>query len=693
MSSTVLCSHCNIIDLDSIFTEDLSKSVIQTNVQYVSPLRAVPGPGCILCKFFQQVSPPEPAETDSRTTKKLYLFGFQDYRSTRRSALSYPLEPSERSALSPSLGIFWLTATDANYFRFGKASQREELALDQRLCMEMRRSLTLTGFISGHTKVDQGRDEGHRRAQVLQASRADFQKISLWLDRCRKEHGPGCSDPRHGQHWPSSLINCKTLNIEEHCGSSQYLALSYVWGTKVKKVTSTSLRSLWPELLSVIKDAIRVTRRLGYQYLWVDYFCVPQNAVEIETAVSNMGSIYNNADLVIFASSGKGAGDGLPGISRMRRNEQPSVIIGQHKLVSSMMLPVERIRRSTWNTRGWTYQEERSARRRLYFTEDQVYFECCRSSCAEVDPTTQEWPNHGRGIDHETTASFIESIHFDRSGATRDHWSHVKEVSQRRLTYPEDVLNAILGVLRLPLPNHYFSPGHLQGIPLNQDDGGFPSPSYFATQLCWTLDRPAHRRAKFPSWSWTGWIGQPVSPPVTYYTPLLAMAEDSFIAVAVQSGASDKHRNLRELYQQNHLDVSYNKLGTHVLRITTMVVPFTLCYLGLIDGHPQLPCPRVLPAPSSQDTAASQSQEPSSCKVPNAREAYYAAMPTGNGTVYARFLPTLDLDHQHTASLICERPMVGLKLFHNLKPARRQRCPDEKGRPLHPIGTTRCSTS
>lgn len=350
------------------------------------------------------------------------------------------------------------------------------------------------------------------------------------------------------------------------------------------------------------------------------------------------------------------------------------------------MHPVERVRLSTWETRGWTYQEERSAQRRLYFTEDQVYYECRSSSCAEVDSMIQVWPNYVGTIDHETTASFVESLNFVKLGATRNHWEHVREVSERNLTNPLDVLDSILGVLRLPLAGEYETPGHLQGIPLRKPLATtFPCPSYFAHQLCWNLDGPGYRRAGFPSWSWTGWIGQPVLSPAVYYTSLLAMDHDSLIEVDVQSGASEVHKNLRELYRQNHLDVSYNKLGTHILRITTMGVEFRLCHLSQVDGHPQLPCPRVLPASNSQNTTASQPQEPSSCKLSNAHEAYYAAMPTGNGTVYARFLPTIGLGYQLKASRMCEMPMVGLKLFHNLKKAKRQCCPDDRGRLCTPL--------
>ena len=38
--------------------------------------------------------------------------------------------------------------------------------------------------------------------------------------------------------------------------------------------------------------------------------------------------------------------------------------------------PVNEVETSKWNTRGWAYQEGLLARRRLVFTESQVYFQC-----------------------------------------------------------------------------------------------------------------------------------------------------------------------------------------------------------------------------------------------------------------------------------------------------------------------------
>ena len=686
MSSTSLCLDCESIDFDSIFTDDPSKSVVQADIQYVSKLRGLPVPGCPLCLFIERMAPSKPSLVNSRGEPNLYLLGFKDYHSTRVSSLEYPLKPRQFSLLCPILGVFWLNSQEVDCFRPEHFKRRKDPNFLACLKADMRCSLSVTGYIAGHPGIYQHhQDPGLRRAHLVGQPELDYRKIEHWLRRCQETHSM-CSDPPDGRDKPSHLIDCESLNVEENLANNQYIALSYVWGTNTTEETSTSLRSVWSTVPLTIKDAIHMTPRLGFRYLWVDHHCIPKIKSALESAIPKMGSIYGNARLVLIASAGVDAHNGLPGVSTATRSYQPRVSIGRHMLVSSMMHPVERVRLSTWKTRGWTYQEERSAQRRLYFTEDQVYYECGSSSCAEVDSMIQVWPNYVGTIDHETTASFVESLNFVKSGAKRNHWEHVREVSRRNLTYPLDVLDCILGVLRLPLAGEHKTPGHLQGIPLRAPLATrFPCPGYFAHQLCWQLDGPGCRRAGFPSWSWTGWIGHPVSPPAVYYTSLLAMAHDSLIEIDVQSEASGVCKNLRELYQQNHLDVSYNRSGTHVLQITTMVVEFTLLYLAQANEHLRLPCSRVFPASHSQHTTASQYQEPSSCKLSDAHEAYYAALAIRGGMVYARFLPTIDLGHQHAISRMRGMPMVGLKLFHNLPKAKRQGCPDNKGRLCTPL--------
>jgi hypothetical protein len=96
-----------------------------------------------------------------------------------------------------------------------------------------------------------------------------------------------------------------------------------------------------------------------------------------------MGLIYQTAEVTLIAAAGEGPEHGLPGIRR-RTISQPQGQIGKHFLVSPMMNLIYTIIKSKWMTRAWTYQEAISSRRRLVFTDEQMYFECCGMYCCEA---------------------------------------------------------------------------------------------------------------------------------------------------------------------------------------------------------------------------------------------------------------------------------------------------------------------
>jgi hypothetical protein len=102
--------------------------------------------------------------------------------------------------------------------------------------------------------------------------------------------------------------------------ASRYVALSYVWGQeRMERETPRSLKAAvrvgndgvetieLPELLPrTIQDSIKVTRFIGYHYLWVDSLCIIQDdPTDQERQLDMMDEIYSNASLTIAAGSGQ----------------------------------------------------------------------------------------------------------------------------------------------------------------------------------------------------------------------------------------------------------------------------------------------------------------------------------------------------------------------------------------------------
>jgi len=89
----------------------------------------------------------------------------------------------------------------------------------------------------------------------------------------------------------------------------------------------------------------------------------------------------------------------------------------------------------------------------------------------------------------------------------------IEEYSKRSLTYEGDIINALLGLLKLFEQEHQIR--HVWGLPYPVQDpcrvkyGSITRlrKAAFVDALCWKLRSPSTRRKSFPSWSWTGWRG------------------------------------------------------------------------------------------------------------------------------------------------------------------------------------------
>lgn len=89
-----------------------------------------------------------------------------------------------------------------------------------------------------------------------------------------------------------------------------------------------------------------------------------------------MDKVYLCAVITIVAAAGESANYGLPEVSFTLRRAQPYAAVRGQLLASTMRNSQVAIGSSRWANRGWTYQEGALSKRRLVFTDDQVFFEC-----------------------------------------------------------------------------------------------------------------------------------------------------------------------------------------------------------------------------------------------------------------------------------------------------------------------------
>jgi hypothetical protein len=107
------------------------------------------------------------------------------------------------------------------------------------------------------------------------------------------------------------------LLITEGC-RGHYVALSHCWGTLGKHPLRTTTDNLqehisgisWSTLPKTFQDALKITRELGIDYIWIDSLCIVQDSEEDWRQESReMGLIYERARVTIAAA---GAADSSP---------------------------------------------------------------------------------------------------------------------------------------------------------------------------------------------------------------------------------------------------------------------------------------------------------------------------------------------------------------------------------------------
>lgn len=335
----------------------------------------------------------------------------------------------------------------------------------------------------------------------------DYDMVKSWLGFCASNHSKLCTTGSLPSISGFRVIDCSSRQIilwdqRQH---DEYVTLSYIWGATSEEFASNC--NILPQKLPLlIEDSFRVTQNLGFKYLWIDRYCVPQHdSLDKHIQIQNMGVIYQHSALTLIAASSRSPLDGLPGVSYSCSRPQPHIQIGEHNLFISYDVEYE-VRNSNWNTRGWTYQEGLRSRRRLVFTRTQVYFQCTSMCCAEsLDIPLSSLHT----ADLQRFRDDIDvPMAFPRREVGRkldDLPERIKEYSTRAFTFKRDRLDAFKGILAV-FENMKPPIGNLLGLPL------YPAPSKMlalTAGLSWVVHSfkkgDVRRLNTFPSWTWLGW--------------------------------------------------------------------------------------------------------------------------------------------------------------------------------------------
>ncbi|RYP49459.1 hypothetical protein DL769_011068 [Monosporascus sp. CRB-8-3] len=349
----------------------------------------------------------------------------------------------------------------------------------------------------------------------------DASRLRGWVNSCAEWHGSDCVSVRTWNTKDYDAPFIRLLDLELDCivcvdEPPKYVTLSYVWGTApVFKATNENIKELaepgglrhfHEDLPRTIQDAIIVAREAGFRYLWVDSLCILQDSVvDKRYQLAAMDRIYAEAALTIVAAGGDDANAGISGLHPGSRNIRQQTARYSSELTLLSLLPDWQgaVGGSTWNSRGWTYQERVLSRRCLFFTNDTVYFHCGRAIWGEdyhAETPLLEYcaPIGGDSIDGgRNTGASPTKDWFD------EYSKVMAEYTSRDLTHATDRVRAIGGILNIY--RSLYKCNFLCGIP----------DSYLEAGILWqptealrrAVDDQPNGRPLFPSWSWAGWIG------------------------------------------------------------------------------------------------------------------------------------------------------------------------------------------
>lgn len=375
----------------------------------------------------------------------------------------------------------------------------------------------------------------------LLGNHINFETIKSWIAICTTSHTSvdeftGCGT-RKWETKQRKLYDLKVIDVTNDCivtlpEGKSYIALSYVWGQSTTLTANKGNRDALSQpgglsraaekvpIARTILDAIVLTRKANLRYIWVDSLCIVQDdEAEKLRLIGEMASVYLAAVITIIAAAGDSASAGLPGIQPKSRKIEQDIARVSPEL--SLVLPRQlrtNIDSSTWNTRGWTFQERLYSKRLLVFLPDGIYWQC--RSVIWAEDVVHEHPSarDDEMMDFRARLRFLnpdpdwvpefpaglssdgQALLFRHPTMAEYEWV-VQEYTRRQLTYSDDIERAFTGVqnvLKLGLKDFQY------GLPM----------SYLDMAILWRPTDALVRRSglgtNFPTWSWMGWIGSVV---------------------------------------------------------------------------------------------------------------------------------------------------------------------------------------
>lgn len=255
------------------------------------------------------------------------------------------------------------------------------------------------------------------------------------------------------------------LHVSGDGETGKWVALSYCGGADSSITLNSSsfenLRSGQPlsDFPLTLRDAVLVTRALGVRYLWIDCLCIFQDDTnDMAAEASRRSRVYSNAVVTIAATTAETVNDGFldkrePHFNcsfPWRRHDHPDSVKNDCRTYPVFFrgdrspLNKERPRDSPWATRGWTLQEELLSKRILYYTKQEMIWQCHAGTATEPAEEPEPYSTPFSRLKKLSASSGYPEKSTKSAAATYKLWYELlEEYVRRHLTSENDRLPAI----------------------------------------------------------------------------------------------------------------------------------------------------------------------------------------------------------------------------------------------------------
>lgn len=375
---------------------------------------------------------------------------------------------------------------------------------------------------------------------VPRDSRQNIKAIQTWLNNCRTEHNQCLSFQDATvvkSDRPTRILDLSNERIRLQCdfdriSNLEYLTLSHVWGkdpSRQLRLVEDRVAEFQEEILDsgmshIYIEAIRITRALGFQFLWIDSLCIIQDSEEDWTReASRIAAVYGNATCTlsyIFPPEGpferprKDPRNSAPCILRQPSDMSKGIYVGHRFPTTCDGLD---LRRYPLFKRAWVMQERLLSTRTVYLGLENLVWECCQLLSDELfgSEGLSAWPTFAATpftkADFATKAGDIaittaeEPARSDQGGGIESSpkffysWNRLcTKYSGLQLTKESDRSIAIAGIAEAMHKAHGLT--YLAGIWKEDFQFGL---LWNVSSLSWGLERRFDKHScDIPSWSW-----------------------------------------------------------------------------------------------------------------------------------------------------------------------------------------------